>query len=67
MSGRDPRRALPSLDRLLRDPGGAALVREWGREATVAALRAELEERRAAGGPAPEPAAHGEEDARAQP
>ena len=38
----NPLRELPSVDALLRSPGGAALVAEHGRPATVEALREAL-------------------------
>jgi L-seryl-tRNA(Ser) seleniumtransferase len=44
----DPRRVLPSVDRLLAHPAAQAVVARWGREPVVAALRAELEELRRA-------------------
>ncbi len=48
----DPRRELPSVDRLLRDPGIAALLARAPRNAVVAATRAALEAARAGrGGP----------------
>lgn len=40
-------RQIPSLDALLREPGGEALVHEYGRQAVVAAGRAVLEDVRA--------------------
>jgi L-seryl-tRNA(Ser) seleniumtransferase len=48
---------LPSLDALLRAPGAAVLLATYGRPATVDALRAELESRRAARAFGAEPAA----------
>jgi len=40
-------RQIPSLDALLREPGGEALVREYGRQAVVTAGRAVLDDVRA--------------------
>ncbi|MDE2581151.1 MAG: L-seryl-tRNA(Sec) selenium transferase [Rhodospirillales bacterium] len=42
-----PRRHLPALDRLLRDPAAAALIERYGRPALATALRAELDRLRA--------------------
>ena len=42
----DPRRALPSVDQLLSEAAGGDCTARWGREATVDALRAVLEEAR---------------------
>ena len=48
----DPRRDLPSVDRLLRDPGIVALLERAPRNAVVAAARAAVEAVRAGrGGP----------------
>jgi L-seryl-tRNA(Ser) seleniumtransferase len=45
----NPLRELPSVDTLLRGPGGAALVEEHGRAAAVEALRAALADARRSG------------------
>src|SRR5689334_15736328 len=50
-----PRRAIPSVDRLLGTAGGAELVRRYRRERVVEAIRAVLDAVRRADGPVPEP------------
>jgi L-seryl-tRNA(Ser) seleniumtransferase len=52
-TGTDPRRALPSVDQALQEPGLQMLVAAHGRTAVVAALRAVLEEHRVAASPGP--------------
>ncbi len=47
---------LPSVDAILRLPAAAVLLERFGRAATLAALRAELDARRANGRPTPAPA-----------
>ena len=49
-TGADPRRALPSVDQALQGPEVQALVGAHGRAAVVGAVRAVLDERRAAAG-----------------
>src|SRR5512138_2144834 len=57
--GDDPRRGLPSIDRLLGTADGAALLRLHRRDTVVDVLRAVLAEARANGGDAAMPAADG--------
>jgi len=57
--GDDPRRRLPSIDRLLGTAEGAALLRLHRRDAVVDVLRAVLAEARTAGGDAAMPASDG--------
>lgn len=49
----DPRRRLPSVERLLRDPGVTALLRETPRAVVVAAARSAVADARAAGAAEP--------------
>ena len=69
-TGADPRRALPSVDLALQRPEVQALVAAHGRTAVVAAVRAVLDERRAAAALEPDSpletavAAHLEREAR---
>jgi L-seryl-tRNA(Ser) seleniumtransferase len=46
MLNRSPAAALPSVDRLLREPGGEALIAQYGHTSVVEALRAGLARRR---------------------
>jgi L-seryl-tRNA(Ser) seleniumtransferase len=64
LSAIDPRRALPSVDRLLADPVLEPVRRSWSHRAALALVRAEIDRaraelesgsRRAAGAPAPAP------------
>jgi len=57
--GDDPRRGLPSVDRLLGTEAGVALLRVHRRDVVVAVLRAVLAEARAAGGDGAMPTAEG--------
>jgi L-seryl-tRNA(Ser) seleniumtransferase len=50
-----PRRAIPSVDRLLGTAGGAELVRRYRRERVVEAIRTVLDDVRRDGAPVPEP------------